>query len=120
VIEADGQGSLFELPVPVAVDGDRAAVAAGRVFVGRCSRCTAARPGKAPVGVRTVEPRFRGRLSFCSCPWCGVQVQVFRVDAVAVPGRPCDQACMVAMGAKCMCSCGGANHGRAWGNISPK
>ena len=49
------------------------------------------------------------------CPKCGHCMTYGVLVAHVVEDHACDARCTGARGPSCDCSCGGANHGRAWG-----
>ena len=48
------------------------------------------------------------------CPKCGKLMSFGQLKAVTAPEHVCDARCINARGHNCECSCGGANHGKAW------
>lgn len=56
-----------------------------------------------------------GDATLVECPGCGKGVRVARMKGVYNPDHLCDARCTNAKGSNCECSCGGANHGAAWG-----
>jgi 2'-5' RNA ligase len=50
-----------------------------------------------------------------TCIDCGAKVRTTRLKGVFKPSVVCDKRCTGARGSNCECSCGGANHGSAWG-----
>jgi hypothetical protein len=72
-------------------------------WIGTCEPCKR--------GVRTETGT--GDECMTACPGCGQQVPVERLyGTLAV--RPCNAACMGAIGPDCECGCCGTNHGKAW------
>lgn len=51
------------------------------------------------------------------CPACTKKVRGFPVKGT-VNAHECDPRCMGATGPRCECSCGGANHGGAFGGVA--
>lgn len=49
------------------------------------------------------------------CPNCNKRAWLERVKGEFNPDHPCDSRCTGAYGNKCVCACGGANHGRDHG-----
>ena len=58
-------------------------------------------------GGQQVEPWFDALCQRCR----GTRVAYHRVVSALHPEVPCDDRCRNAVGAVCVCSCGGANHG---------
>lgn len=73
-------------------------------FLGRCKSCG--------TRVAVVLSHHHTR-DLHQCP-CGRFVGVERVKGVYNPDRVCDPRCTGAVGPKCSCECGGANHGAQW------
>lgn len=49
-----------------------------------------------------------------NCPTCGRLMARSLVEGTVKAGVRCTPRCTGAEAPKCMCSCGGANHGRRW------
>lgn len=72
-------------------------------FVGRCTPCN------YPVAVEHED--FSGDYLTVACPECGQVVIVERIYGTVTTEHVCDDSCQAAIGVKCVCSCGGWNHG---------
>lgn len=74
-------------------------------YLGVCNPCT-----------RPVREEHRGATRHVTgtCLQCDGPVRLERLVAVTSEDH-CNGACECATGPNCSCSCGGANHGRAWG-----
>lgn len=118
----------------------RAVSFAAAIFLGRCKRCKVRRRVHAPVHevrtrhlgygrtervyTRTIGgQRFEGydRI-FIPCEACGTlpDGRVQSIEMKLLRGRfseriQCNARCMASHGPACECSCGGANHGSAFG-----
>ncbi|HYQ69037.1 hypothetical protein [Actinophytocola sp.] len=78
-------------------------------YLGVCEPCR--RPTRERVE-DVQEPGFR--YARVTCRECGNSVRVERLHAT-ITYDVCDPRCMGATGPSCSCSCGGANHGDAYG-----
>lgn len=72
--------------------------------------------GKHRCGQRIslVSPVRKGGLSV-TCPNCQQRAWLKRVQGEFNPDHACDERCLNAHGNKCVCACGGANHGKNHG-----
>lgn len=79
----------------------------GRTVINRTPVATADQPGdniQVGNGVRLKNPRD------------GTWVAATAIDGKFKADVPCDSRCTNAKGNNCECSCGGVNHGSAWGS----
>lgn len=68
------------------------------------------RQGASP-GAERLEKRI---LEDRSCPEHWKRLTGGPIEAVIVPGSACGEACRLAVGRFCRCSCAGVSHGAGW------
>lgn len=75
-------------------------------FVGKCDSCV------YPVAVENADAS--GDFLTVPCPECAQPIMVERIYGTLIVEHMCNVDCENAVGAKCICGCGGANHGRGY------
>ena len=92
-------------------------------YIFLCPRCK--HQGHTSTMTRTIDYDYsqsnRNWTDDVICPWCDCPTWAVHVEAtIGDVLTECNVNCVRAIGATCVCQCGGANHGAAWLDNDPQ